>query len=458
MDYLKEHIANILMEKKIYWFGGGYYLAKPTIEPHLLGGVFFSKNDQHNLSQSKITINLEDLFDSRPDWNRLNENQVYNSMCYEVILKNKESFNNCLLFPYYVSSFAEKIGHLIGASIVGNSSAMGEKIYIRKEGREIAKGTGFILPETYIFKLSELPAYSDLCQRCQSNALVLTPPFSDGGAWVYIARNESDFLLYSLEINDFFIDDYIEITPYYDGISLNVNVCNMPINNGNDCSVIVYPPSIQIIGEPTLSDNKMRYCGCDFASVASLFDMFDFKPLFDSAVTIGQKLFKNYDWKGFFGIDVILRPDGSFLFLEINPRLQSSTHVLDILFRNEWNPMLRQLESFLVCNNIKRISSYDVFNQRVNASMIIAYNNKQKPLCMNKNTFGLDGAYGLSKISTFVDPGAVLFRCNFNGPVVDISKKMLNTLLKMKVEKLIAETYSNASCNDNRNVLLNAIN
>ena len=46
------------------------------------------------------------------------------------------------------------------------------------------------------------------------------------------------------------------------------------------------------------------------------------------------------------GIDLILLPGGSLVFLEINPRLQSSTHVLDILIRDEWNPILMQFKTF----------------------------------------------------------------------------------------------------------------
>ena len=103
---------------------------------------------------------------------------------------------------------------------------------MRQEGRKIAESSGFKLPRTVTYKTGTVPDYSDLCADLEAGTMVLTPPYSDGGAWVYVARNELDCISAISDIENSFPDEYVEITPYYEGIPLNLTVCNVPRGGG----------------------------------------------------------------------------------------------------------------------------------------------------------------------------------------------------------------------------------
>lgn len=408
--YPVNQLRRILSGRKILWVGGGLHLAQPTLEELLCGCIAYSfeRNSSNIFTDKDLFINLEDYRASRPDWNRIPDHETFASLPKKFNDKVLKSWTRSVVFPYYVSAYAWNLAEQLGSQVIGNPPLAGESLYLRKDGRRIAKHAGMEVPNTILCKSNQLPDFNDLLSQFSCDQLVITPPYSDGGAWVYPVSTKEAYLNAASDIFHHFSDDFIEITPYYQGISMNVNVCNMYDAEAKRCNVAVYPPSVQIIGDPTLSDKKLRYCGCDFSAASEMINKFDRKKLFLHAVNIGKLLFQKYGWKGFFGIDFIVRPDSSFVFLEINPRLQSSTNILDCEMRDKMNPMLLHIMSSMGEN--KDGKDIDMTDLPIASSILIAYNNTSNEMIAHTIKQAHPAMYGFSSEEKPVDSGGVLFR------------------------------------------------
>lgn len=409
----------VLSGRKLLWVGGGYHLAKPTIAASLCGGISFSLDDTvESDTNLKLFINLEGLLPKRPDWNRFTDNQTYDLLPRIHDTKTLKAWSGSLVFPYYVSTYAWRLAEQLGTRVIGNPPLSGESLYLRHNGRSIAEEVAFETPRTRRYRVDNVPEYRQLTEEFNSDRLVLTPPYSDGGAWVYPVNDVKDSQSAVFDIRHNFPDGYIEVSPYYQGISMNLNVCNVVDSKTGQCHVVVFPPSVQIIGEPNLSDGKLRYCGCDFPAASEALEGHDKGKLFSLAAKFGKALFRHYGWKGMFGIDFILRPDGSLIFLEVNPRLQSSTHILDKEIRDENNPMLLQIATFLGADcGIKQDTN--LMALPILSSMLVAYNQSDEDLVFVATATQYPGSSGYPSEGKEVAPGGILFRQNVSGRVLD---------------------------------------
>lgn len=413
-----KRLHNILSGKKLLWVGGGYHLARPTLANYLCGGISFSLDDTtHSDSKLNLYINLEKFLPKRPDWNRFTDTQTYNLLPRLLDQKTLMAWSGSLVFPYYVSTYAWRLADQLGSKVIGNPPLAGESLYLRHNGRAIAKEVGVETPRSLRYKADNIPAYEQFTGAFNSDRLVLTPPYSDGGAWVYPVNSSEEFQFAVFDIAHHFPNNYIEVSPFYQGISMNLNVCNVVDSETGQCHVVVFPPSVQIIGEPTLSDTKLRYCGCDFTAAPEILGRLDNEELFAMATKIGKVLFRNYGWKGMFGIDFIVRPDGSLIFLEINPRLQSSTHILDVEIRDELNPMLLQIATFLGADcGVKK--DINLMGRQISSSMLVVYNQSDEDQISEFTEIKYPGSSGYPAVGKAVEPGGILFRQNVSGRVL----------------------------------------
>lgn len=414
----RNRLGEILLGKQLLWIGGGYHLAIPTIAEFLCGGISFSFC-QYFGSRNKLTsfINIEDILQKRPDWNRVTDRQIYDLLPQALDEATLMAWSKSLVFPYYVSPYAWHLADQLGVQVIGNHPLAGESLYLRHNGRGIAKEVGFETPCTGRYRAANIPTYCELEKKFNSVQLVLTPPYSDGGAWVYPVKDAEGFQAAASDIWSHFPDNEIEISPYYQGISMNLNVCNVVDPITEQCHVVVFPPSVQIIGDPNLSDGKLRYCGCDFSAGSEALENQDQELLFTLAARFGKALYSHYGWKGMFGIDFILRPDGSLLFLEVNPRLQSSTHILDMEIRDALNPMLLHISTFLGADSgVKQDTN--LLSRPILSSMLVAYNQFEDDLIFVSDAPKNAGSSGYPSEGKAVAPGGILFRQNVSGRVL----------------------------------------
>lgn len=114
------------------------------------------------------------------------------------------------------------------------------------------------------------------------------------------------------------VDAYVSVAPYIDhAVPLNVGAVVW-----RD-AVTVHPASIQLIGVPGLTARQFGYCGNDFGAVVDLDDRV-LTSVHDSTVAVGAWL-RSCGYLGAYGVDFLVTDDRA-LFLEVNPRLQGSTH------------------------------------------------------------------------------------------------------------------------------------
>ncbi len=98
--------------------------------------------------------------------------------------------------------------------------------------------------------------------------------------------------------------------------------------------VFVGPLQKQIVGHPLLANLQVpdgdRFCGAEISPHDPLQGVH--LPLKAHAEAIGRRL-QELGYKGIFGVDALIRPDGKLYILEVNPRLTGVTPLLTMLYR-----------------------------------------------------------------------------------------------------------------------------
>lgn len=159
--------------------------------------------------------------------------------------------------------------------------------------------------------------------------IVIQEKEGTGGENTSIINIEGDFLLDLKK-------EYLVSTYCKNNIPVNIHLI---IGNNK---ITLLPPSVQIIKN---INNNLIYMGCDFIAYRSIENKI-IKKHEEYAFKIGKELQK-IGYKGICGIDSIIYNDEVF-FMEINPRFQSSSTILNkALYENKY-PSLQymQLKSF----------------------------------------------------------------------------------------------------------------
>lgn len=134
-------------------------------------------------------------------------------------------------------------------------------------------------------------------------------------------------------------------------------------------NLALLPSSIQIIEH---EDDRMIYHGADFVEYKNVSD--ELKDKIDKlSMTIGNQI-KNIGYKGILGIDYIISGNDVY-FLEINPRFQSSTPLINRALTDKELPSVQEmvLESF--DDNGHLISNYNDIEVKYSNYIVDAYDN-----------------------------------------------------------------------------------
>lgn len=147
------------------------------------------------------------------------------------------------------------------------------------------------------------------------------------------------------------------ITKYCEGnIPINIHV----LISKND--ILFLPPSIQIIDKTA---NNLAYKGGDFIMYKKLVT-----PEIDAKVknytyVVAEKL-KERGYQGLLGIDSIIY-DNEVYFMEINPRFQNSSTILNKALKENNLPSLQELQYECFYGELPKIESFEVnYNGYVN--------------------------------------------------------------------------------------------
>ncbi|MGH9938182.1 MAG: ATP-grasp domain-containing protein [Blastocatellia bacterium] len=200
--------------------------------------------------------------------------------------------------------------------------------------------------------------------------LVVKYPFSDSGSQIYLVNGTDDLSQIAEEAKTGEIDLLVE--PFLDSYSLNTNAVATPQGT------ILAPASLQIIGASDYARNPFKFCGNDFASAALAPDAVRQK-CYDITDRLGELLVRR-GYLGVFGVDFIADSQGEVYPVEINPRFQNSTPLVDTLMAEAGLPTLAELHA------LAYLGGEEELRRRVGllcdppaASQLVVYNRSEPP-------------------------------------------------------------------------------
>ena len=146
-----------------------------------------------------------------------------------------------------------------------------------------------------------------------SKKMVIQGKVGSGGNNTFLIDNEEKFDKYASMCNDeYYLSKYIEHLP------INVTII---IGKDND---VILPTSVQLI---KLEDDKFKYVGADFIYSQKFNNKINEQIKKYSNIIIDEVKKQNY--KGILGIDYIVDDKDNVYFMEINPRFQSSSFIIN---------------------------------------------------------------------------------------------------------------------------------
>lgn len=152
---------------------------------------------------------------------------------------------------------------------------------------------------------------------------------SSGGLGTFLMNNENYEDVFSqLEKEKLYLVSYY-VTPSF---STNVHILVA------DEDIIVFPGSVQIIEE---YKNNLIYSGADFVNYKYIKKEYK-DVIYSYAKQIGS-LLKGIGYKGICGIDFLVNNDRIY-FVEINPRFQASTILLNLALNDVGLPSIQELQ------------------------------------------------------------------------------------------------------------------
>lgn len=180
-----------------------------------------------------------------------------------------------------------------------------------------------------------------------ANKIILQECISSGGNGTFLLspRECGSFLQQRKSNTSYIVSPYLE-----DSIPINVHLVVF------DDGCIVFPVSHQIIFH---EKNKFKFMGADFHTD---FSSEIYNRIIENSNKIGNRL-KKFGYRGVCGIDYLIH-NNEVLFLEVNPRFQASTFLLNELLQKEHYPTIQELSILAFNNGKKPFDSFCRFKER----------------------------------------------------------------------------------------------
>lgn len=207
-------------------------------------------------------------------------------------------------------------------------------------------------------------SYSNISQKFKNkDKFVIQENYSSGGTGTFLLtkENEKDVIQQ--------LDKYkcYMISPYYEN-SYSVNV-HIIISTDY---VAVLHPSIQIIEN---INNRLLYKGADFIAYKKTSLSIN-KKVLEYATKVGNSL-RNNDYVGICGLDLLI-VDHNVFFMEINPRFQASSILVNCALKCNGLPDLQKIIYDIYNGNSARNILQTIEKLDINFSMLSFYQNKEQ--------------------------------------------------------------------------------
>ena len=208
--------------------------------------------------------------------------------------------------------------------------------------------SSFLPVLNYVYKKGKNINY-EVCQKLFESAkrFVVQARHSLGGAQTFLLtkKNEKAVLPLLEDAKDYAISEYKE-----NNIAINAHF--VVAKN----SICVLPQSVQII---ETQNDMLEYIGCDYAIYHKVLSEKMQKRVLSLTKLLAEKM-REQGYLGVAGVDYIVC-DGEVYFMEVNPRFQSSTNVLNLALKEEGYPTVNELDAMaFVQNTLPKIPNISV--------------------------------------------------------------------------------------------------
>lgn len=273
----------------------------PTLEK---GNIFFS----NQYLEDTYSIQFMDCY------KKFVEDTVSN------ILKKEQAIFFC--FNQKVKKMCQEIGNIPMAE--SNEEDFLANINNKFKIREKYKKEIPILRYEYIKE--GITDYSYLCKLMDADKMVLQEKTGAGGETTFFVDSEDSLRRVSNPQSEYCISNYQENIP------LNVTT----IIGANE--ILYLAKSIQLI---KIMNQKFKYVGGDFRYIEYLQDSI-LKKVDEYSQIICLSL-QQEGYRGVLGIDFIITTNGKVFFMELNPRFQSSSFMINLYLKQYWNCDIAEL-------------------------------------------------------------------------------------------------------------------
>lgn len=379
--------------EKIYWIGPRESDIQ-DIESIFAGSVtIYGSNCGNNISYCQSNTD------------RINHN-VRNNDCDAFIqaqlksfIRQDESIKFLFYNPFLVYDFDSEVAE---HSICLNDYELLAQLHDKTRCRVMLQKTVKTIP--FVSLPGAEVTYKHICDYFASEEFVIQEAFSSGGEGTIHVKK-----LNSFEFVDpgkrYLVSPYIE-----NGISINTHV----VIGAND--ICFFHPSVQILKE---IEGRILYLGADYICYTSI-DQKTQENVRNSSLLIGRAL-QAEGYRGILGIDFLLK-ESDLYFMEVNPRFQASSQLLNKSLRAEFQSSLQELNviSFTQqrLNDIGEFSvpfsNYVFTSSNIQANRIFKIKNSSEIASLQRDGFEFSQALPTQE-------NIYLFRCIFNTNIGSIS-------------------------------------
>ena len=237
---------------------------------------------------------------------------------------HKVLFYNPSMAYSVLDDFPELSTHLVGLCSANILDILNDKIQTRIWMSKHVKTPNFL---TLHKKECSFNILKDMFNS--PKGFIIQEKISSSGTGTYLmtSKNETEILQKLEENNQYLVSEFISPSA---SVNSHIFITNEDI--------IVFPGSLQLISQ---RNNNFIYSGADFLAYRNI-DSSYIHAVYYYSRKIGD-LLKNAGFRGVCGIDFVVS-DGEVYFIEINPRFQASTVLLNLALEKAELPSIHHLQ------------------------------------------------------------------------------------------------------------------
>lgn len=341
--------------KKIIWIGRYESDIMYSKKFFYASITYYGSNNKENYSFYPQYTNLKDTYESKPLFVKF----VYECIC--TIERNLKHFNLYFYDPCIAYMLFEYNESLKNNTLCLNPYTLINWLQNKALSRVWASKNVKILP--FVLESGRNCNYQNIKDFFPAyTEFIIQENISEGG--------EGTFLIDEKQMNiRLDSEELYHISPYLkSGISLNANIII------GSSGILIFSISQQILN---IESNNLIYKGSDYLSPDKLTDN-DLKKVYDILNLLGKDI-SRLGYKGICGIDLLLYNKECY-FMEINPRFQGSSFLVDRVLQDTYGSSLYKLNLEMFYNRKLDLNINSVEKLKIP----FAYINLDNQLDLNK--------------------------------------------------------------------------